>query len=145
VIFADTSFLVSLYVDERRSPIAHEYTEKADSSFAYTRFHRLELRTALRLRVFRKEITEFELKDAFRLIEKDLQEGTLHHQSFNWNDVLRQAEEIGGSYLIEVGARSGDLLHVASAVVLAASEFCTFDRRQAELARRSGLKVVNFR
>jgi predicted nucleic acid-binding protein len=145
VIFADTSFLVSLYVDEKPSPVARSYTEKAEEGLVFTPFHRLELRTALRLRVFRGEITKHQLRKSFQLIESDLQEGVLLHISFNWTDVLRQAEEIAEAYLIEVGTRSGDLLLVAAAIVLGTTEFCTFDQRQAELAKCAGLKVKTWR
>ena len=41
----------------------------------------------------------------------------------------------------KLGTRSLDILHVASALVLGSTSFVTFDRRQAALARASGLKV----
>jgi predicted nucleic acid-binding protein len=78
-------------------------------------------------------------------METDLQQGLFQHTVLNWNDALREAEEIAQAHLTEVGARSGDLLHVASAVVLGATEFCTFDQRQTELAKRAGLKVRTWR
>jgi hypothetical protein len=37
--------------------------------------------------------------------------------------------------------RSFDLLHVGMAVALGATEFLTFDARQAALAKAAGLKV----
>jgi predicted nucleic acid-binding protein len=145
VIFADTSFLASLYVDESRTKIAQSYMQQANEGLTFTPFHRLELRTALRLRVFRGTITTEFLKGTFRLIETDLRDGILEHKSFDWADALRQAEEIAEKHLVEVGARSGDLLLVAIALVLGATEFCTFDQRQAELAKRAGLKVKVWR
>ncbi len=145
MIYADTSFLVSLYIDEEQTETVRKYTAKAEAGLAFTPFHRLELRTALRLRIFRRELSQNSLKRLFQLIDNDLQEGTLQHLSLNWNDTMREAEEIADTHLIQVGARSGDLLHVASAVVLGATEFCTFDQRQTELAKRAGLKVKTWR
>ena len=145
MIFADTSFLVPLYAKETRTPVAQKYAENAGEEFVFTPFHRLELRTALRLRVFRGQITHDQLRRSFQLIESDLQEGFLLHKLIVWADALREAEKIAEAYLTEVGARSGDLLLVASAVVLEATEFCTFDQRQTELAKRAGLKVKNWR
>jgi predicted nucleic acid-binding protein len=40
-----------------------------------------------------------------------------------------------------IGARSLDVLHVAAALVLGATEFCTLDTRQANLAKAAGLHV----
>jgi predicted nucleic acid-binding protein len=40
-----------------------------------------------------------------------------------------------------LGTRSLDVLHVASALALRASSFCTFDKNQARLAGALGLRV----
>jgi predicted nucleic acid-binding protein len=141
VIYADTSFLVALYVDEEHTDWANRYTEKLGERLAFTPFHRLEFRSALRGRVFRKNLTRIELQEALKLSEQDLLRGILQHIPLVWADALREAERLGAAHLAETGARPGDLLHVASAVVLGAGEFLTFDARQAKLARLTGLKV----
>jgi hypothetical protein len=141
VIYPDTSFLVALYVDEGSSEEAREYMYRNSEALAFTPFHRLEIRTALRLRVFRNDSTASELKTAFHHIDEYLLEGILQHTPLNWSEALREAERLGEAHLTELGVRSGDLLHVASAVVLGAREFVTFDQRQTALARRAGLKV----
>jgi predicted nucleic acid-binding protein len=97
------------------------------------------------LRTFRGQFMLENLHRTFRQIEADLAETVLQHIALDWNEALREAERIADAHLIHVGARSGDLLHVASAVVLGASEFCTFDQRQTELAKRVGLKVKIWR
>ena len=145
VIYADASFLVSLYIAEEKTEAARDYMERGRVSLAFTSFHRLELRTALRLRVFRKDVGQNFLRESFRQMETDLREGLLDRVNLNWNDTFREAEEIAQAHLIPAGVRSSDLLHVASAVVLGAIEFCTFDQRQAELAKRAGLKVKTWR
>jgi predicted nucleic acid-binding protein len=141
VIYPDTSFLFSLYVDEEPTPIAQEYAANLIGPMTFTPFHRLELRTSLRLRAFRKQLTLDELQVALRRNDEDLLDGILRHTPLAWSDTLREAERLGEAHLTETGARSGDLLHVASAVVLGAREFVTFDQRQTKLARRAGLKV----
>ena len=40
-----------------------------------------------------------------------------------------------------IGSPSLDILHVATALALGATEFCTFDTRQGKLARLAGLRV----
>lgn len=144
VIYADTSFLVALYIDEEQTPKAKEYLNRTEASLLFTPFHRLELRTALRLRVLRREVDSVFLKESFRQMESDLQKGLLYHLALDWNQTMRHAEEIAAAHLLEIGARSCDLLHVASAVALEATEFCTFDLRQTDLARRAGLKVTTW-
>ena len=145
VIYPDTSFLFSLYVDEEPTPIAQEYAANLMGSLTFTPFHRLELRTSLRLRAFRKQLTLDELRVALRRTDEDLLNGSLQHTPLNWADALREAERLGEAHLTETGVRSGDLLHVASAVVLGAREFVTFDQRQTKLARRAGLKVKTWK
>jgi predicted nucleic acid-binding protein len=141
VIYPDTSFLFSLYVNEEPTPIAKAYAKTLAAPLIFTPFHRLELRTSLRLRAFRKQLTRDELQLALRLSDKDVLDDILRHTPLNWSDTLREAERLGEAHLTETCVRSGDLLHVASAVVLGAREFVTFDQRQTKLARRAGLKV----
>jgi predicted nucleic acid-binding protein len=145
VIYPDTSFLVSLYIDEEVTPIAQEYAVNLAEPLSFTPFHRLEFRTALRIRAFRKELTLAKLQMALRRSDDDLLDGILQHTPLVWADALREAERLGEAHLTETGARSGDLLHVASAVVLGAREFVTFDQRQTALARRAGLRVKTWK
>ena len=145
VIYPDTSFLFSLYVKEKLTPIAEAYAEKLAKPLIFTPFHRLELRTAFRLRAFRKEVTLDELRLALRRSDEALVNGILQHTPLVWTDALREAERLGEAHLTEIGVRSGDLFHIASAVVLGAQEFVTFDQRQTDLARKAGLKVKTWR
>ncbi len=141
MIYPDSSFLVPLYVEEEQTSLVEQFLEGATDALVFTPFHRLELRTALRGRVFREEITPPELRSALQLNSRHLREGILQHTPLSWNDLLREAERLGEAHLATTGVRSGDLLHVASAVVLEAREFLTFDQRQKKLARLAGLKV----
>ena len=56
-------------------------------------------------------------------------------------DTMAEAERLSALHSEKLGTRSLDILHVASALVLGSTSFVTFDRRQASLARASGLKV----
>ena len=141
VIYPDTSFLVSLYIEEDTTLEVESFLETLTEPLLFTPFHRLEFRTALRVRVFRKNLTLNQLKLGLQNNEEHLLNGILRHTPLNWSDTLREAERLGEAHLTETGVRSGDLLHVAAAVVLGAREFVTFDQRQTKLARRAGLKV----
>jgi len=145
VIYPDTSFLVPMYVLEPHAPQVHQYLAETASALLFTPFHRLEFRTAVRVRVFQGSMTPDQLKVALRNNEADLSDGVLRHTPLAWTEVLREAERLGEAHLTETGVRSGDLFHIASAVVLEAREFVTFDQRQTALARRAGLKVKIWR
>ena len=56
-------------------------------------------------------------------------------------DAFREAERLAAAHTETLGVRSFDLLHVGMAVALGATEFLTFDTRQAALAKAAGLKV----
>jgi predicted nucleic acid-binding protein len=145
VIYPDTSFLFSLYVTEGTSLLAEAYSQRLSEPIVFTPFHRLELRTAMRLRVFRNELSLDNLRMALRENDEDVAEGILQHTPLVWADALREAERLGEAHLTEVEVRSGDLLHIASAILLGAREFVTFDQRQTALARRAGLKVKSWK
>jgi predicted nucleic acid-binding protein len=53
----------------------------------------------------------------------------------------REAEDLGATHAERLGVRSIDLLHVALALTLKATDFLTFDTRQATVAKAAGLKV----
>jgi predicted nucleic acid-binding protein len=56
-------------------------------------------------------------------------------------EVLRRADAPSKRHTIKSGCRSFDLLHVATALHLAAKEFLTFDEKQGKLAAAAGLAV----
>src|SRR5690606_5976481 len=105
----------------------------------FTPLHRHELRTALRLAVFRKEIDTERRHAAFADIDSDLADGILAHVTIRWTDAFRGAEHLGKTHTETLGIRGMDLLHAGVALTLGARRFLTFDLRQAELAKAAGL------
>lgn len=139
--YADTSFLVAVYSPEADSIQALSFMQRLRDPLPFTPFHRHELRNGIRLRVFRKEITVEQRKAAFLELDSDLEENVLAHIPISWTDTFREAEDLAATHTETLGSRSLDLLHVALAIVLGATEFFTFDTRQAALAKAAGLKV----
>lgn len=139
--YADTSFLARIYTPHADSTKALAWMQRATEALPFTPLHRHELRNAVRLRVFRKEITGEQRKEAFRMIEADLADQILVHTTIPWTDAFRQAERLAAAHTERLGVRSFDLLHVGLAITLGATEFLTFDARQAILAKAAGLKV----
>jgi predicted nucleic acid-binding protein len=139
--YADTSFLARIYTPHADSTKAVTWMQRATEALPFTPLHRHELRNAVRLRVFRGEITTEQRKEAFRAVDDDLADRILAHTSIGWTDTFREAEKLAATHTETLGVRSFDLLHVGLAITLGATEFLTFDTRQAALAKAAGLKV----
>jgi predicted nucleic acid-binding protein len=137
-VYADTSFLVSLYLQDANSARAVADAPQLLPVFL-TPLAEHELRNAIRLCVFRRQIATTQREKALHDLESDKTAGVLHAVPLDWPKVLRHAEALGRRHTETLGARGMDILHVASALALKAGRFVTFDERQRELAHLAGL------
>lgn len=103
--------------------------------------HQLEFRNALRLRVFRREITPAQRDGSLNGFLADCACGVWRTIAPPLADLLTEAERLSALQTERLGTRSLDILHVGSALVLGATEFISFDQRQSALAKAAGLKV----
>lgn len=133
-VYADTSFLVSLYIQDANSARAVAAAPGLLPIF-FTPLLEHELRNAIRLCVFRRQITSTQREQALHDLEHDKATGVLHATPLDWPKTLKHAEALGRRHTEDLGARGMDVLHVASALALKARRFVTFDERQRELAR----------
>ncbi len=140
--YADTSFLVRIYSPHHDSAKALTWLRDARAPLPVTPLHRHELRTAIRLRVFRREVTPDQRRLALEEFESDLADNILIHAPIPWTDAFREAEKMGAAHAEILGVRSIDLLHVGIAAALRAEVFLTFDTRQGKLANVAGLRVL---
>ena len=138
--YADTSFLVSLYVLDANSALAATHMKQAKLPILLTSFGELELTNALSLRLFRRELRPSKVKAARALIRKDLSDGVLLLKPLP-EGVFDRAMQMARGRTPQLGTRTLDLLHVASALKLQADTFYTFDRNQEKLARAEGLML----
>jgi predicted nucleic acid-binding protein len=141
MLYADTSFLTAIYLPEPESRRILKWMQTHDQGLPFTPLHRHELRTGMRQRVLHGSITLDELKDAFRAVESDLEDGILNHTPIPWTESFREAERIGEDHGTIRPIRSLDLLHVGIAHALQRAQFLTFDKRQKEVAKLAGLNV----
>ena len=139
--YADTSFLVRIYLTQSDSPRALAFMRDFRGPLPFTPLHRHELRNAIRLTVFRQEIDAARRQAAFEDIESDLADGILAHVAIPWTNAFRGSEQLGAAHTEDMGVRGIDLLHTGIALALGTKEFLTFDARQAGLAKAAGLKV----
>lgn len=142
--YADTSFIVSLYLPEpERTDRAVRYMGRHREALPFTPQHRLEVRNAIRLLVWGKRITAVDRSRAFREIEMDLDaQDFLIHAALNYTEAYQRAEALSAAHNEKIGCRSADLFHVAAALELGLDEFVTFDEKQKALARAAGMKVA---
>lgn len=139
--YADTGFLCSLYAPDAHTKRASARMTKTLLPLPFVWLHQIELRNALRLRVFRSEITPTQRDASLNLLLADLAAGVLSHVTPALADVMTESERLSALHSEILGTRSLDILHVASAVVLGATDFLTFDLRQSALAKAAGLRV----
>ncbi len=139
--YADTSLLVSYYVNDSHSVSAQAVLHAITDPLPFTGLHRLEMRNALALGVFRRILSSAQVNAAWSDVERDLQSGRLVPQPVNWRPVYRAAAQWAALHSPRIGCRSLDVLHVSLAKNLYAKEFLTFDDRQKALALALGLAV----
>jgi len=141
--YADTSFLFSLYATDANSIRADAWRQANPSPLPFTAFHRVELRNAPSLAVFQQRLTQQEVHAAWQAVEDDCAAGLLMASGGLWHHVLVDAQTYAQNHTPTIGCRTLDVLHVAAAKLTGTKEFCTFDTRQAALARQIGLVAVS--
>jgi predicted nucleic acid-binding protein len=136
--YADTSFLVSLYTPDANSRPAAELMRTAKLPVLITPLGELELTNALRLRIFRNELSSAQVKAASTLFRKDLEAGIFTVSTMPAN-TYESAKRISRRHTSRLGARTLDILHVASAISLHVDTLYTFDKAQRRLAQAERL------
>jgi predicted nucleic acid-binding protein len=138
-VYADTSFLASLYFLDVHSSEAERRVRQASPIFFLTPLLELELVNALQLRMFRGEASASEIRASKSDLEKDIGSGVFATVPIPM-ETYELARRFATKRTSTIGARTLDILHVACASLLDADEFWTFDARQAALAKAEGLK-----
>ena len=140
--YADTGFLLSLHLQETTSAAAAAIMQTVTEPLPLTPLVALEFRNALRLAVFRQNITEAQRTAAWMLLGQDLAHGIVKLAPANADAVYAEAELLCDQFTATTGVRTLDLLHVAFARILGRTEFLSFDTRQRSLAAHAGLTVL---
>lgn len=137
-VYADSSFLVSLYLTDAHSLEARQRVLTA-SSLWFTPLHRAEWCHAVAQHIFRGELKAIEEPELYRQLEHDQQAGVWIEAALP-EHAFRLCAELGRRHGAKIGVRTLDSLHVACALELKVERFWTFDERQAKLAKAEGLK-----
>lgn len=137
--YADTSFFVSLYIEDAHSNVA-EAMLSSEPRVLFTPFHYAEYAHAVAQQVFYKKLSATDAQMANRDLEADRISGLWIAAEMPEHSYIVCAD-LGRKYGPSLGTRTLDSLHVACALELKAERFWTFDERQAKLARAEGLKT----
>ncbi len=141
--YFDSSFITKWYLPEADSPEALRIRARFTPPGALTHLHRLELCTAWRLKVFRRELPAAFVETAWAHLQQDVADGVWEMPSYDLDQAFSQAEALSRRHASNLGTRSLDILHVATALVLDSPAFVTADTRQAKLAKAAGLRVTS--
>ena len=145
--FPDTSFLFALYRSQDNSAAARKHYDAMTEPVAVSGLLLYEFRQAMRFHVWlhaqnsKKGVPAKEAAQALADLERNLASGALQIVSAETAHVLRVAERLSAAHTKASGHRAFDVLHLATALVLEAEEFISFDLNQRKLAAAEGLKV----
>lgn len=137
--YADTSFLVSLYVFDANSAAAnaHAQTWKHPPLLPLTPFSAFELNNTLR-RVLR---TKADLTVAAKRIRSDLTAGIYASAPLQGYRLIEEADRVSRAVATKHRARALDVLHLANARINGARVLLSFDKGQRAAALDLGMTI----
>ncbi|MCF7667502.1 MAG: type II toxin-antitoxin system VapC family toxin [Akkermansiaceae bacterium] len=133
--------MFSLYGNDAHTPRALAWMKSQRTALIITSLNEYELGNALRFAEFRKGISLGEAALFWAEFEADRASGRLQVQICNLADVVHEAKRLSATYTLTGGHRGFDILHVASALIVKAQRFLTFDENQKKLAEAEGFVV----
>jgi predicted nucleic acid-binding protein len=139
-VYADTSFLFSLYVPDTNSSATTAIVKRIQPPLLATDFVEFEFVNAINGRIFRKELRASEEQAVLLSFSRDIHAGAIRIAPLSAATFVH-ARRLARVHTPLLGTSALDVLHVASALSLRADSFCTFDKNQAKLAAAVGLRV----
>lgn len=138
--YADTSLLVSPYVQDGYSALADKLLTSGDRIFL-TPLHLAEWTHAIAQHVFRGFMPLSEAEHLMNRFQTDRSTGLWLEVAIPEN-AFEVCADLARQYGSTIGMRTLDTLHVACALELKAERFWTFDERQKKLAKAQGLRII---
>lgn len=146
-IFAETSFLFSLYCEQEHSAEATAFAETLISDIPISALVKFEFENGLNFQAgrFRRDrnqgIAPRQKAAAGQAFQDDLEAGFWRVGPVDFPEILILAEDLSERLTEENLNRAMDVLHVATALHWGAKTFLSFDARQAKLAKAAGMKA----
>ncbi len=147
IAYPDTSFLCAFYRKQANSPQAAAHFAKMPEALHVASPLLFEFRQSVRWQTFLHQQDPSKGYDkptalaALSKLQQEIAIGAVVVVPVEWADVASIAERLSAQYTWTQGYRGFDVLHVATALHLGASELLTFDGKQKELAEAEGLVV----
>jgi len=141
VTYADSSFIVSLLVEDGNSASAKRFVLRNLDAIIITSFSKCEVQHAVRAMAFKKQMTPDEMYRSLLRFERDQDEDFFRLEPLTVETLFLEADQLSARHTLDTGVRFLDMLHVASAQLLKADRFLTFDLRQRTLAAAVGFNV----
>lgn len=147
IAYPDTSFLCALYRPQMNSQRAATYAAgmsepiHVSSPLLYEFRQSTRWQSWLHTKDVNKGFDRAAAQAALSKVQANIAAGIVVVVSVDWADVASIAERLSAQYTWTEGYRGFDLLHVATALHLGASELLTFDVQQKQLAEAEGLIV----
>jgi predicted nucleic acid-binding protein len=141
-VYVDPSALRSLYVHDDRSRKFCGWRQRLGGSLPLTRFGRSEIVNSIQLAIHRELLGNDTARAALADLQDDLRAGRLTLVDALWRRTLDLATTLSELHTSQLGTRTLDVLHVATAVTLEATHFVSYDTRQTALAKAVGLKAL---
>lgn len=145
IAYPDTSFLCALYVAQSTSAAAVAHYQRMKEPLHVSALLLGEFRQSVQFQVFRHSrdaAQGYGRRTGFAALAKlqsNVDEGALVVVPADWAEVINIAERISAQRTIGGGHRFLDVLHIATAKHLGASELLSFDANQRRLAAAEGL------
>ena len=138
-VYADSSLFVALYLPEVHSGKALRRMDERKRIWL-TPLHRLEWNHAIAQHVFQRAISAEEAARVYSAFEANRKSSMFVEVNIP-DAAYEKAVELARRHGPQMGLRTLDTLHIASALELGAREFWTFDERQERLAKAAGLVI----
>lgn len=139
--YADSSFLVSSHIQDSHTETAKKYLALNSTPLILTSFSKTETQHAIRMLAFRKLITIGEMTQGLLHLERAQDDRVYEMRWIETGDLFQIASQLSNRHALEYGVRFLDMLHLASAQLIKAKRFLTFDLRQRKFAAALGLDV----
>lgn len=142
MVYADSSLLVSYYLNDVNSLRADQVLSSVSQPVALTQMHKLEITNGIIRAIFRNALTKQQARAVWKQMVSDRRAGRLAPTDIDLTAAFNEARRLSVAHTATLGTRSLDTLHVAAARRLGMTMFLTFDQKQAALARAVGLQVL---
>lgn len=147
IAYPDTSFLCALYRMQANSREAAAHFAGMPEPLHVASPLLFEFRQSIRWQSYlhskdrTKGFSRNSGQAALSKFQANISAGAIVVVPVEWADIASIAERLSAQYTWTEGYRGFDILHVASALHLGATEFLSFDIGQRKLAAAEGLKL----